>query len=80
MKKLQVFGKVLGMFRGIVGYSMIAMAFALAITLVTTNAHATGETDITGVVDAVSGYWDAVVAVSIAILLFVVGRRVVRKL
>jgi len=41
---------------------------------------ANAATDMTGVVSAVSGYWDAVQIVAIAILLFVVGRKVVRKI
>lgn len=38
------------------------------------------QTDITAVVDTVSGYWDAAKAIAIAILLFVIGRRVVQKI
>jgi len=36
--------------------------------------------DISGVVDAVSGYWDAAAVVAIGVLLFVLGRRVVKKI
>lgn len=36
--------------------------------------------DITGVVQAVSGYWDAAAVVAIGVLLFVLGRRVVKKI
>jgi len=36
--------------------------------------------DITGVLDTVSGYWDAAAVIAIAVLLFVLGRRVARKL
>ena len=39
-----------------------------------------GQTDITGVVSALDGYRTAAVAVGIAILLFVLGRTVVRKI
>jgi len=41
---------------------------------------ALAATDITGVVNDVSGYWEAAQTVAIGILLFVIGRRVVRKL
>lgn len=45
------------------------------------NLHAMlGQTDITGVITAVDGYRTAAVAVGIAILLFVIGRTVVRKI
>jgi len=37
-------------------------------------------TDITGVISDVSGYMTAAVTVGIAVLLFVLGRKVVRKL
>jgi len=37
-------------------------------------------TDMTGVIDAVTGYQEAAIVIGIAVLLFVLGRRVVRKL
>jgi len=37
-------------------------------------------TDIDGVISDVSGYKDAAIVVGIAVLLFVLGRRIVRKL
>jgi len=37
-------------------------------------------TDITGVISDVSDYKDAAIVVGIAVLLFVLGRRIVRKL
>jgi hypothetical protein len=55
----------------------VAFLFVFVLVLIST---ASATTDITGVVSAVSGYWDAVVVVSVGILLFVIGRRVVRKL
>jgi len=39
-----------------------------------------GVTDMTGVIDSLSGYQTEAIAVGIAIFLFVLGRRVVRKL
>ena len=43
-------------------------------------SSAMAQTDISGVTTAVSGYKDAAIVVGIAILLFVIGRKVVRKL
>lgn len=43
-------------------------------------AAANAATDITGVITDVDGYMDAAIVVGIAILLFVIGRRVVQKL
>lgn len=43
-------------------------------------AMADVPTDISGVTSAVSGYVTAAVAVGVAVLLFVLGKRVVRKL
>jgi len=43
-------------------------------------ASVMAATDMAEVVTTVAGYWDAVSVVAIGILLFVVGRRVVRKL
>ena len=48
-------------------------------SLFTANAHATGD-DITTVITSVSGYETAAVAVGVAVLLFVLGKRVVRRL
>jgi len=61
-----------------VGLFMIAFAIALAISALTGSACA--QTDMTSTITAVSGYWDAVKVVAIGILLFIVGRRVVKKL
>lgn len=61
-----------------VSVACVAVAAALAFSLFTGSACA--QTDITTAVSTVSGYWDAVKVISIAILLFVIGRRVVRKL
>jgi hypothetical protein len=61
-----------------VGLFMVAFAIALAVSALTGTASA--QTDITSTISTVSGYWDAVKVVAIAILLFVIGRRVVRKM
>jgi hypothetical protein len=53
---------------------------AFAFVMFASAAHATVPTDIAGVTDAVSGYADAAIVVGITVLLFVLGRKVVRKL
>lgn len=39
-----------------------------------------GQTDITSVIDTLDGYRTAAVAVGVAVLLFVLGRTIVRKI
>ena len=41
---------------------------------------ANASTDITGTISSISGYMDAAIVVGIAVLLFTLGRRIVRKL
>jgi hypothetical protein len=72
-------GKMKGFLKKLVGYAMIVCAFALMFSAFMGYAHATG-TDITGVISDVSGYVDAAITVGIAVLLFVLGKRVVRRL
>jgi len=55
----------------------LAVCAFLAMALTFT---ASAQTDITGVISAVDGYRTAAVAVGIAILLYVIGRGVVRKI
>jgi len=52
--------------------------FALALMVFTSAAFA--QTDITGVITEIEGYLEPAIAVAIAILLFVLGRKVVRRL
>jgi len=44
------------------------------------SATAQAATDITGVINDVEGYMDAAIVVGVAVLLFVLGRKVIRKL
>jgi hypothetical protein len=60
------------------GKSFIVAAMALMLALFTSVCSA--QTDITSTVTALSGYWTSIATVAIAVLLFVVGRRLVRKL
>lgn len=41
--------------------------------------RASAQTDITGVIDSLDGYFTAAVAVGVAVLLFTLGRAIVRK-
>jgi len=52
----------------------------LGAALVATSVAANAQSDIAGVTTAVSGYATAAIAVGITIMLFVIGRGVVRKL
>lgn len=58
----------------------ICILLAIAIVALSFAGVANAQTDMTDTISTVSGYWDAVKVVAIAILLFVVGRRVVKKL
>lgn len=51
-----------------------------AFLTVTASAHAADPTDIDGVITALGAYKTPAIALAIAILLFVIGRKVVRKL
>jgi len=52
----------------------------LAVAMTGFAALAVPPTDIPGVTTEVSGYVDAATAIGIAVLLFVLGRKVIRKL
>jgi len=41
---------------------------------------ASAQTDLTATITTIEGYWDAVLPIGIGIILFVVGRKVVKKL
>lgn len=75
-QKQQRMRKVNSMFNKLFKNPVLVALFALMVCV--SMAHA--QTDITGVVSEVSGYWDAVKVLAIAILLFLIGRKVVRKL
>ena len=60
---------------------LVGMKKVLAMVMVAAPfvALADAPTDITGVTSAVSGYVTAGIAVGVAVLLFVLGRRVIRR-
>jgi hypothetical protein len=66
------------MLRKISGYAMLALAALLLLGAGAFSASA--QTDITSTVSSLSGYWTAIDVLAIAVLLFTVGRRLVRKL
>jgi len=61
---------------------LVALAFIAGLAgFMSLTAHAqTAPTDIAGVTTAVSGYVTAAIVVGVAVLLFVLGRKVLRKL
>jgi energy-converting hydrogenase Eha subunit E len=63
--------------RPILGLAMIVLAFQFALSVFT--AIASAQTDITTTVTALSGYWTVIQTLAIAVVLFVLGRRLLRK-
>lgn len=56
-----------------------ALAVLALLSLVLVGS-ASAQTDITSTISAVEGYWDAVQLLAIGIVLFVLGRKVLRKM
>jgi len=54
--------------------------FTFLFVLLGSSAMAADPTDITGVTTSVQGYVTAAIVVGIAVLLFVLGRKVIRRL
>lgn len=71
MKKFASFVSILG------GRAMLVLAFIFALALSTNLASA--QTDIASTVTALSGYWTSIAALAITIVLFVLGRKLLRK-
>ena len=65
--------------RRFLGLFMVLVALALALAAVTSNALATGD-DISTATTTISGYWDAIKVIAIAVVLFVIGRKVLKKI
>ena len=63
------------MFLGRLMLLVACLGFASLFTL-----SALAQTDIPSTITALSGYWTSIATVAIVVLLFVVGRRLVRKL
>lgn len=57
-------------------FQKLALAGAFTVLAV---GRASAQTDITGVIDSLDGYFTAAVAVGVAVLLFTLGRAIVRK-
>lgn len=57
-----------------------ALTVVLAMALFAMTFAASAQTSIDGVITEIDGYLDAAIAVGIAVLLFVLGRKVVRRL
>jgi hypothetical protein len=65
--------------RASVGYACLMAAFALVFDLLTGSALAADDA-IGSTITSLNGYWTAISAIAIAIVLFVVGRKIIRKL
>jgi len=66
--------------RKAVGYGMQAAGVGIGVAAATGTVVAQTTDDITSTITTVSGYQTAAVAVGVAVLLFVLGRKVVRKM
>jgi len=64
--------------RRFVGTFCLAFAALLAFALLTGSAFA--QTDVSAAITSVSGYWTAAEVIALGIVLFVVGRKVLRKI
>jgi hypothetical protein len=65
--------------RRLIALAFIATSAAMALTMSTAAAHATGD-DISTVTSSVSSYVTAAIAVGVSVILFVLGRRVLKRL
>ena len=62
----------------LIGYGMQGLAAVEGLSLLAGKALA--QTDLTGTLTSVNGYWTTAEGIGIAIILFVVGRKVVKKI
>jgi len=68
---------IVGVLRVATSRAAAFLMVALAFLAMSTGAFA--QTDITGVIDSLDGYLSAAIAVGVAVLLFTLGRAIVRK-
>lgn len=66
-----------GLLQQLLGLLVLTLALALAMALFT--GHVMAQTDITSTVSMLSGYWTAIATLAITIVLFVLGRKLLRK-
>jgi len=66
--------------KGKIGMKKYITAFLVALALLVFGFDASAQSNIAQVTTSVSGYVDAAIVVGVAVLLFVLGRKVVRKL
>ena len=64
--------------RQFAGRSLVVIGAVSAVASTSTSAFA--QTDLGTTITTVSGYWTSVEALAIGILLFVLGRRILKKL
>ena len=65
--------------RNPVGYACLLLAGLLMLQLTTARVLADGD-DISTMITSLGGYWTAIKVTAIAIVLFVLGRRVIKKI
>jgi spermidine/putrescine-binding protein len=63
----------------VLGRFLLVLAALLALAAFTGNVSAQTDT-LTTTIDSISGYWTAAEVIAVGILLFVIGRKVVRKI
>lgn len=56
------------------------MVLALVLVLGLSASVASAQTDLTGTLTSLNGYWTTAEGLGIAVLLFVIGRKIVRKI
>lgn len=56
------------------------MLLGVIIGVAASTSVCSAQTDITSTVTALSGYWTAIAGLAITVVLFVLGRRMLRKL
>jgi len=70
--------KFVSFVRPVLGRILMLLALVLALALGAIPAMA--QTDLTGTLTSLNGYWTTAEGIGIAVILFVVGRKIVRKI
>ena len=65
-------------FKRFLGFALMLLGLGLVAMAITPNAMADGD-DITTTISTISGYWTGVKVIAIGVVLFVIGRRILRK-
>lgn len=76
MKKL--FDQIQDVARAVLARVCMVFAFVFGLSVITAQAMAQA-TDIAGTVSSLSGLWTTIQALAIAVILFVIGRKLLKK-